>query len=218
MVFLPTSAFQPTGGGPDPDATSAGFLEATRQLGQLVCVQRGQVMYGEGEDANTVFVLASGMVRSSMTLADARRQIVGFHETGDVIGVTSAAAYLESVEAITPVEARSVTREQFDRVLDEHPHLRAHVISWAFRNLEAARRQVLVVGRMTARERVGSFLLERTHGTSGFVELQMSRGDVADYLGLTIETVSRTMTHLRSQGAIRTKDNGVEVVRPDQLQ
>ena len=75
-----------------------------------------------------------------------------------------------------------------------------------------------MVGRMTARERVGSFLLERTHGKAGFVELRMSRGDVADYLGLTVETVSRTMTHLRSAGAIRTKKDGVEVIRPDQLQ
>ena len=217
MVALPNSAVQPTRVAQDPAATISALIEAVRHFSQRVCMQRGQVIYREGECANTVFALASGMVRSSMILTDARRQIVGFHEAGDLIGVTSAAAYLETAEAVTPVEAKSVTREQFDRVLDEQPHLRAFVISWAFRNLDASRQHVLLVGRMTARERVGFFLLERTHGKRGFAELRMSRGDVADYLGLTIETVSRTMTHLRLQGAICTKRNGVEVIRPDQL-
>jgi CRP/FNR family transcriptional regulator, anaerobic regulatory protein len=217
MIALP-SAHQPARNSRDPDAARAEFMEVARQFGQLVCVQRGQVCYREGESAKTVFILASGMVRCSMTLTDARRQIVGFHEAGDVIGLTLAAAYLDTAEAVTQVEARSITRDQFARVLDEHPHFRACVISWAFRSLGVGRRHVLVVGRMTARERVGFFLLERTHGKAGFVELRMSRSDVADYLGLTIETVSRTMTHLRSKGAIRTTKNCVEVIRPDQLQ
>ena len=73
---------------------------------------------------------------------------------------------------------------------------------------------------MTARERVGSFLLERTHGKTGVVELPMSSRDIADYLGLTIETVSRVLSKLEREGAIRKelRSRRIEVVNPDQLQ
>ena len=218
LVAVPTCAFKATGSLLDADATSGGIVAAVHQFAQPCSLRGGQVIYREGEDANRVFILSSGLVRSRVTLSNGRRQIVSFHETGDLIGVTSAAAYNETTEAVTSVNAQVVTRERFVRLLDENSHVRAHVISWSFRNLEAARRHALTVGRMTAHERLSFFLLERTRGKAGFLELQMSRRDIADYLGLTIETVSRTITQLRSEGAIRTMKNGIEVVRPDQLQ
>jgi CRP-like cAMP-binding protein len=177
----------------------AAVIEAA---GQPVSIKRGHALFSAGDDADSVFVIVSGLVRTSMILSDGRRQIIEFHEAGDVLGVTLAKQHSLSAEAVNATRLQTVNRIWLQGVLSLQPHLCLSLIPLASRSMEAARRHLVLLGRMTARERLCTFLLERLKGEAGTVELPMSRSDIADYLGLTIETVSRTITQLRLEGVI----------------
>ncbi len=181
---------------PDP-------VEALRQAGQSISIRRDESLFCEGDPAHAVFVVLSGTVRLSKMLPDGRRQIIGFPEAGDLIGLALDEDYLYSAEGVTPVRLRRVARARLDALMDTYPELRTGLFSLAARELAAAQRQILLLGRKTARERLCSFLMERKRGAVGRIELPMSRTDIADYLGLTIETVSRTLSQLRAEGLIR---------------
>jgi CRP/FNR family transcriptional regulator len=201
---FPSNA-RPTGHGADAWDTEAGDLAAViRAAGQPVSIKRGHALFSSGDAADSVFVIGSGLVRTSMTLSDGRRQIIGFHEAGDVLGITWAEQHSLSAEAVNATQLLTVNRIWLHGILDLQPHLCLSLIPLAARWMDAARRHLVLLGRMTARERLCTFLLERLKGESRVVELPMSRSDIADYLGLTIETVSRTMTQLRLDGVIRT--------------
>jgi CRP-like cAMP-binding protein len=188
-----------------------------RRTGQLRSLNKGQPLFEAGQSADAVFLVVSGTVRSSMMLSDGRRQIVRFHEADELIGMTAAKHYLYSAEAVTPVEARTVSRLWLDGLLHLRPRLCLSLIP--SRDLEPAQRHMALLGRMTARERLCAFLLQRLRSGAGSIELPMSRTDIADYLGLSIETVSRTMTQLRAEGLIRTPTaNTIEVIDPGRLE
>jgi CRP/FNR family transcriptional regulator len=170
--------------------------------GQPVSIKRGQALFSAGEAADAVFVMLSGVMRTSTMLSDGRRQILGFHEAGELLGVTFAEQHLHSAEAVTATRLQTVSRIWLRALLDGQPQLSLCLIPLASQSIEAARRHLVLLGRMTARERLCTFLLERLNGESGIIELPMSRVDIADYLGLTIETVSRTITQLRFEGVI----------------
>jgi CRP/FNR family transcriptional regulator len=177
--------------------------EAIRNAGQSVSIARDESLFCEADPATAVFVVASGTVRLSKMLPDGRRQIIGFHEAGDIIGLALMEDYPYSAEGVTPVRLRRLNRTLLDKMAEANPQLRANLFSLAARELAAAQRQILLLGRKTARERICSFLVERQRRDDGTVELAMSRTDIADYLGLTIETVSRTLSQLRAEGLIR---------------
>ncbi|HEX6102635.1 MAG TPA: helix-turn-helix domain-containing protein, partial [Alphaproteobacteria bacterium] len=142
----------------------------------------------------------------------------GFHEAGDIIGLALAEEYPYSAEGVTPVRLRRLSRAQLDKITEASPQLRANLFSLAARELAAAQRQILLLGRKTARERLCSFLVERQRGDSGTIELPMSRTDIADYLGLTIETVSRILSQLRAEGLIRMPTlHSLELADADRL-
>ena len=183
--------------------TETGDLAAViGAAGQPVSIMRGHALFSAGDAADGVFVIVSGMVRTSMMLSDGRRQIIGFHEAGDVLGVTLAKQHSLSAEAVNATRLQTVNRIWLQGILGLQPHLCLSLIPLASRSMDAARRHLVLLGRMTARERLCTFLLERLKGEAGIIELPMSRGDIADYLGLTIETVSRTITQLRLEGVI----------------
>lgn len=184
-------------------AADAGeFSALIRTAGQPVSIKRGQALFSGGDPADAVFVITSGVVRSSMMLSDGRRQVLGFHEAGDLLGITVAEQHFHSAEAVTATQLQTVSRVWLLGLFDVQPHLCLSLITIASRSMEAARRHLVLLGRMTARERLCTFLIERLKGEGGVVELPMSRIDIADYLGLTIETVSRTITQLRFEGVI----------------
>lgn len=168
----------------------------------------GQTIFYEGDEAKSVYNVTSGVVRVSKMLSDGRRQITGFLFPGDFVGLSHDDAYAYTAEAITPARLCRFKRDKLLMLFDELPHLEKRLLGMAADELAAAQDQILLLGRKTARERVVSFLLHlgkqaRKRGDSGNpIALPMSRADIADYLGLTIETVSRTITKLVKDGVI----------------
>jgi CRP/FNR family transcriptional regulator len=193
-------------------------IETLCRAGQTIALGRDETLFCEDEEADAVYVVVSGTLRSSKMLPDGRRQIIGFHEAGDLVGMTLADFYPYSAEGVTEVRLRRVGRRQLEDLMEATPQLRLRLLTLAARELAAAQRQMLLLGRKTARERLCSFLLERAQGACRRIELPMSRTDIADYLGLTIETVSRTLSQLRAEGLIRMPSlHSLELADADRL-
>jgi CRP/FNR family transcriptional regulator, nitrogen fixation regulation protein len=153
-------------------------------VGARMSVHRNAEIYGEGEPATQLYKVVSGIVRNCRFLIDGRRQIGGFYLPGDTFGLETTSEHTFSAEAVTDVDL---------------------LVVWDLLGRELRRTQdhVLLLAK-TAPERVATFLLDmaRRIRSRDEVELPMSRQDIADYLGLTIETVSRTLTQLENASAI----------------
>ena len=164
----------------------------------------GQALFWEGDKAGQIFDVLEGVPRVYRILPDGRRAIVGFIHPGDVIGVSFQHRYLFTAEAVTEVKVRRFARGRFFAMINETPALRPQLFAILCDEMSAAQDQMLLLGRKTAEERVVSFLLaiHRKNARGSEIELPMSRQDMADYLGLTIETVSRMMTSLTRRGLI----------------
>ena len=183
-----------------------------------------QTIVQEGDQADFLLNIVSGTVKLYRSLPDGRVQIVGFLGEGDFLGVPAARCYAVSAEAVTPTQMCVFPRRSFERVLDECPALERRLFELAKTEVAAARDHMLLLGRKTARERVASFLVGTVdkarcaRETSHCITLPMARTEIADYLGLTMETVSRTITSLRNEGLIAVQSPGhVDVLRPDTL-
>jgi CRP/FNR family transcriptional regulator len=170
----------------------------------------------EGERADALLNITEGTVKVYKLLADGRQQIIGFFFAGDFVGISSNETYVYSAEAITAVSYCRFPRRQLERLLDDFPQMEHRLLRIASNELAAAQNQMLLLGRKSAREKLASFLLllsrqaERVGGVANPVQLPMTRRDIADYLGLTIETVSRTFTQLR-------KDKIIDMRRADEV-
>lgn len=184
--------------------------QAEARLALMASPQRiepGKVLFPEGGDANNVYEVVQGVLKLYKLLPDGRRQITGFVSTGNLIGWTNADVYLYGAEAVTEVKLRRYPRNQFDRLIDEIPGFARRVLAAHSGELRAAQDQMLLLGRKSALEKVASFLMNMTrlHGdddAASAVHVSMRRSDIADYLGLSIETVSRTLTKLKRNGII----------------
>ena len=200
-------------------------LRAFRQGGTSVRHKAGATIFFEGDPADSVYTLTSGTLRLSKLLPDGRRQIAGFIFPGDFLGLTMEDEHAFTAEAITEAELCRFPRRRFDAFLEEHPHLERRLYMLAAHELAAARQQVVLLGRKTAAERVISFLLmlgsrcRKDGGVADEVFLPMSRNDIADYLGLRIETVSRELSALKAARLIQMVDtHTVRLLDPDQLE
>ena len=168
----------------------------------------GQTVFEEGDDPAYIFNLTEGMIRLVKLLPNGRRQIVGFVFPGDMLGLAHAGVYTTSAEAITPVRVCRFPRNKLVDLLDEFPAMKTRLLNIAVDELSEAQEQMLLLGRKSPVEKVASFLQRlrkekaRTEESTDYVDLDMGRSDIADYLGLTIETVSRTFTKLRQDGLI----------------
>lgn len=164
---------------------------------------RHQMIVQEGERADWLFNVIAGTVKIYRTMPDGRVQIVGFLGEGDFMGVPSADTYAVSAEALTPVETCVFPRRAFDRLLGECPALEHRLFDLARTEMASARDHMLLLGRKTARERVATFILQECRKPDAAeLFLPMSRSEIADYLGLTMETVSRTFSALVREGLI----------------
>ena len=173
----------------------------------------GEEIYAQGEKADTLYQVAFGCVRVYRLLSDGRRQISSFHLAGDVFGFENDDNHHFFAEAVNATGLRTMRKSTSnDAALLMFP--------FTLRSLVRAQEHLLVLGRQTALERIAAFLLdlaERQGGSDDF-EMPMSRNDIADYLGLTIETVSRSFSELKRQGLIQM--NGlrqVELLCPQDL-
>ncbi len=181
----------------------------------------GQAIFEEAEPAEYVYNISNGDVRLYKLLADGRRQITGFLRPGDFLGLVKQDTYAYGAEAIDSVELCCMRIVDLERLLREMPPVRDRLLDMSRDELAAAQEQMLLLGRKSAREKVLSFLLMRARdpdtpddAVSTELDLPMSRGDIADYLGLTIETVSRTFTTLKDEGLIDLP-SAQHVVLPD---
>jgi CRP/FNR family transcriptional regulator len=161
----------------------------------------GEIVFSEGDDADSVYEVVRGMLRLSKILPDGRRQITGFLSAGQFLGLAPEAICVYTAEAITEVTLCRYKRAAFDRLIDEVPGFAKRVLAVASDELSAAQNQMFLLGRKAALEKVASFLLlmaqQAGEDDDGAIGLPMTRSDIADYLGLTIENVSRTLTRLK---------------------
>jgi len=178
------------------------LADSIEMTGATMTFGRNGEIYGEGEQADYVYKIASGAVRTYKVLADGRRQIGAFYLPGDVFGLEVGEEHLHSAEAVVESTVMVVKRSALIGLAARNSDVAREL--WAFTGRELARVQehVLLLVK-TAQERVVDFLLEMANRQPGdAIELPMSRQDIADYLGLTIETVSRTLTGLENEAAI----------------
>ena len=174
----------------------------------------GSEIYAQGEQAGAVYQVEFGAVRIYRLLADGRRQISAFHLAGETFGFEAGTTHHFFAEAIN---ATGVRVFRLVAGTDMSPQL----LPLALKGLTRAQEHLLVLGRQNAIERVAAFLLDMAERQGGLrqVELPMSRVDIGDYLGLTIETVSRVFTKLKEKGVIRLLSlRCVEILKQDVLQ
>ncbi len=192
-----------------------------RELPRLIAIlthieiEAHQPIIDEGEPADYLFNVTGGAVKLYKLLPDGRRQITGFLFEGDFLGIAMNDLYNYSAEAVGRVTLCRFPRRKLELLLDEFPKLEKRLLAMASNELVQAQDQMLLLGRKTAREKIVSFLLslseravKRGSGASP-IALPMGRADIADYLGLTTETVSRTITRLKRSGAVRLLPGGL---------
>jgi CRP/FNR family transcriptional regulator len=184
-------------------------LDRLNALAEHLNLDVGGALTRADDPALHVFNITSGSVRVYKLLPDGRRQITGFLFAGDFLGLATGETYVFSAEAIEPVTACRFRRGEFRALIRDTPALETILLERATHELAAAQNQMLLLGRKTALERVATFLLElpghdpARHVPGGRVHLPMTRAEIADYLGLSIETVSRVFTRLKTRGVVR---------------
>jgi len=171
-------------------------------------VPQGTTLFDEGASADYVYNLTAGSMKLYKLLPDGRRQITGFVFPGDFLGLAHNTEYVYAAEAVSDSSLCKFKRSQINKLFDEFPRLESRLLSMSRDELAEAHNQMLLLGRKTARERIASFLLmlsrrsEELGLSANPVKVPMSRNDIGDYLGLTTETVSRTLTRLKNTGVI----------------
>jgi len=167
--------------------------------------RRGTEVFGEGEEAEYVYQIVSGAIRTCKLLCDGRRQINSFHLPGDMFGLENGAIHRFTAEAVIETKVRITSRRSLLDTMAHREAGQASLLTLVTRNLQHAENHMLLLGRKTALEKVAAFLLEMDERLAhpSLMSLPMSRRDIADYLGLTLETVSRALSILRDDALLR---------------
>ena len=178
--------------------------EPLRTAGTVVQVGEGQEVFAEGGDADVFFKVVSGVVRVCKFLSDGRRQIEAFHVAGEVFGFELGGERSLSAEAVSDCTLISYRRRSIEMLAQKDENITRQLFQYAMQNLAHAQTHSLLLGRRGAAEKMASFLLgQAEHSADGHtVNLAMTRQDIADYLGLTIETVSRSLSLFERRGVI----------------
>jgi CRP/FNR family transcriptional regulator len=199
-------------------------LSEAAALGSANRIRKGQTISYEGDIADRCFEVIRGVVRTYKLLPDGRRQIVDFVFPGEILGLASGGVHGCSADAVTESVIRSFRRSTLERLANENPVFSRTLREAAYRELRAAQAHITLLGRKTAFERVASFLLSLARRTAGTAEdaniiaVPMSQSDIADYLGLTTETVNRIVSQLREQGVVTVPARGtIRLERPKEL-
>ena len=166
---------------------------------------KGTTIFGDTEPADYVYQVVEGAVRSHKLLSDGRRQIGAFHLPGDIFGLENGDLHRFTAEAIVHTTVRIVKRLGLEGAVNCDPAMARALLTMTDQNLQHVENHMLLLGRKTSHERVAAFLLEMNGRVSGpgFVALPMSRGDIADYLGLRLETVSRALSDFQRKGYLK---------------
>ena len=174
-----------------------------------------ETVFAQEELTTSFYNLLDGVLRLYKLLPDGRRQIVGFALPGDFLGMATGERHGFSADAIGSATICQFAKASFARFSEHRPNLLRRINELTVRELNQARDHMVLLGRRSAEEKVATFLvgwrdrLQQLRGSSTLVPLPMSRQDIADYLGLTIETVSRTFTKLEREGVIDIVPGGI---------
>lgn len=183
--------------------------------------QPGESLFLQGDAARLVHRIVSGAVISYRILGDGRRQVSGFHLPGDFLGLEAGVEHAVTAEALTAVEAVAVERSELAARAARDVDLSQalwRVTVQAFRRSED---HAMILARLGAAERVAAFLVEFAErvGDDEAFDLPMTRQDIADYLGLTIHTVSRTLSHMQQRGLIEARSSRhIRLLRRERLE
>jgi CRP-like cAMP-binding protein len=202
----PLAGSAAAGGGP--------LAQHVQLMGAAMSFPRNAEIFGENEPADYLYKLIGGAIRTYKILSDGRRQIGGFYLPGDVFGLEFGDEHTQSAEAITDAKILVIKRSALTALAERDAGIAHELYALTARELRRAQDRIVLLIK-SAQERVVSFLLEMAErAPSGdAVELPMSRQDIADYLGLTIETVSRTLTGLESDNTIELPNSRRVVLR-----
>ena len=201
-------------------------LVALHAIGRRRTVPAGQMVSWAGDEANVFANIVRGTLKVTATMADGREQIVGLLFPGDSVGQLFSVESDLTVTAIVETDLCSYPRRAFEALLDEFPRLERMLLKRTLASLNEARERMLALGRKTALERVVGFIqslaerMGQRHGDGTVhVAIPVSRGEMADYLGLTIETVSRQLTRLRTASniAFAGGNRDCQILDPQQL-
>ncbi|GEP55087.1 helix-turn-helix domain-containing protein [Reyranella soli] len=186
-------------------------LRSPMAAGMQMVLTRGEELFAEGDEAEYFYKVVSGAIRSYKLLSDGRRQIDAFHLRGDIFGLEAGSEHRFSAEAVGDVQVIAYRRSRLSAIIEQDAVFRDRIMTATLRNLQRAQDHMLLLGRKTAQEKLATFLLdmaERLSGDDEHFDLPMQRSDIADHLGLTIETVSRTLTQFTRSGLIRLPPAG----------
>ena len=192
---------------------------AIEQISQTVNFAERDTLVNETDPCTHFFSITAGVARLIRSLSDGRRQVMGFALPSDFLGLSLGKAWTFSVEAITPMTACRFARHAIVQFVDQKPHFLMRMHEMASSELSLAQDHMVLLGRLTAEEKIGTFLLEmrrrwaRIDGhASNHVPLPMGRQDIADYLGLTIETVSRTINQMQRDRHLVIVPDGIRLL------
>src|SRR5436190_2854288 len=189
-----------------PAALSEDDLKALHKVGSRMHFSRGETIFNEGDSAEYAYKVASGTVRLCKHMPDGRRQIAQFLFGGEFFSFMDLQEHSFSAEAVNDVVLLCYPQKQIERLGEERLTLRKRFAALLTRRVRDIQNHLVMLGRQTAKERVAAFLLHVIEHTgidkNGLMELPMSRQDIADYLGLTIETVCRVLSAMKREGLI----------------
>ncbi len=188
------------------DAIGARSLASVFDASATETVDAGQAICWEGDDASHLFQVVEGVVRLHRIIGEGRRVITAFHFAGDVVGASLVGAFLYTAEAVTDCKIRRISRKNFHEQVTRCDQLRPAYIGLLCRENAAASDQMVLLSKKNAEERLCSFILKLVSRSDaerrGLLRIPMNRQDIADYLGLTIETVSRTISKLSARNVV----------------
>ncbi len=190
----------------------------------------GESIIHQDETSQLFAIIVSGVVKLTRLLPDGRQQIVGFLSSADLLGNLFSVDSHDEVECVTDVELCCFRRAQFEAVLRQHPELEHRLLQKSLKDVDDAREWLTALGRKNATEKVATFLIwlrgnggqhcpyVRDYEGHNVLEFPFSRQEIANFLGLTLETVSRTLSKLSAAGVIRLiESNRIEVIDPTAL-
>ena len=183
-------------------------MRSLAHAGTVVPFHNRRRFCSEGARAEYIFIIIDGVAEGYHITSDGRRQIVGFYSAGDIFGVEAGTEYSIFVDAITGGRIQVIKRSIIDQLISSNPRALAELWSGLAAGIHRSHEHILRLGRPAA-DRIAGFILEMCARLSGGDDchLPMTRQEMADHLGLTIETVSRTLTHLRQAGIITLTGN-----------
>lgn len=204
------------------DACHARELAELKRLAVPIRFEGGQTIFSEGEKARNAYGLSYGVVRLYRLLSDGRRQVVAFALPGDFLAMPLAERFSFSADAVGEISVCRFPQEELKRLIQTNPGIMRLLIEFAARELQSAQDQLTLLGNGSAEERVVTFLLNwgrrvaRLTPAPQAIPLPMRRQDIADFLGLKLETVSRTFSKLEQRNVIRVVPHGVVLIGREQ--